>query len=64
MDTKLYYNFKEIMFKIKTPKQIQDRPPLETNYWDKIKKKKKKSEFTTVYTNMKVSTLHKQGKFL
>ena len=47
MDTKLYYNFKEIMFKIKTPKQIQDRPPLETNYWDKIKKKNQNLQLYT-----------------
>ena len=38
------------MFKIKTPKQIQDRPPLETNYWDKIKKKKKKNQNLQLYT--------------
>lgn len=61
MDTKLYDNFKGNMFKIKTHKQIQGKPPPETNYWDKIWKK---SEFKTVFTNLKVSALHEQGKFL
>ena len=39
-------------------KQIQGRLPIETGYWDKIskkQKKQKKTDFKTVYTNVKVS---------
>ena len=38
-------------------KQIQGRLPIETSYWDKISKKNKqnKTDFKTVYTNVKVS---------